>query len=670
MKSERSTLYRIYLYLPIVAGLIILLTGYSRKLMDPVLLPKFLLTSLASIFFLLVIFFKDQGKQILHLLFTHSWLWAYLVYIALSGISLFYTPNPADGFFEWNVSGLFLVFFLIMASVSPPLPKMTGLIAVFTLAVLIPGILQYKTIVVEFGVSHHSSYLVSSVFGHKNIFAECLLLLFPLNFYGSFTSKKYEKILSLTALVLSLVFIILLLSRAVWVAFLGASIMSFALFLLTGNRWKSFRIRRTYLLTAGTIVFISITAAVIFYTKADSSETFVKQVTSIADFQHSSTGDRIGLWKRSLTLWREKPLIGHGTGSWKTEVLRLGTDGLKSAAGGINFVRPHNDYLWILAENGVLGFVAYLSFWLLLIKSLIRNLQNEKEETFQQVVAGFGLFAYMIFAFLSFPRERIEDSVLLGITLLPFIRAMDKPLIKNSSSYLSGFVLLVLTGILGCGLYVGYQRYQGEKHVYRAIQLQGRQQWDRALRELQSVNLRYLPMDRTGTPVQLYIGSIYMLKFQPKYGCSEYQRALAIHPHNPEVIAGLAQCYKLSGQKEMAETFFKKSLAITPFHHKVLIRLTHFYLENDRQDEAITALRKVDPRLKDSDYDQVIEKIIPIELNRINQLSQYQPLAQWLADTTKKKPNLNHIFRESIFRQQPFADQLAEYAGIRPNANP
>jgi O-antigen ligase len=69
----------------------------------------------------------------------------------------------------------------------------------------------------------------------------------------------------------------------------------------------------------------------------------------------SSQGQRLDYWHRSLLAVQEKPLIGHGVGSWRMNYHRLG--GMQADAPS----NPHQQYLLWLVEAGVVGCILFLS---------------------------------------------------------------------------------------------------------------------------------------------------------------------------------------------------------------------------------------------------------------------------------------------------------------------
>jgi len=100
---------------------------------------------------------------------------------------------------------------------------------------------------------------------------------------------------------------------------------------------------------------------------------------------NTSLGLRMEWHENSLRLIKEKPFFGHGTGSFKGEYARIAA-GQPAALLSEN---PHNDYLWLSVELGVLG-------GLLLIGLLLaaawqgRHLQPAWQWTLYALLLGMG----------------------------------------------------------------------------------------------------------------------------------------------------------------------------------------------------------------------------------------------------------------------------------------
>ncbi|TAN68406.1 MAG: O-antigen ligase domain-containing protein [Methylobacter sp.] len=99
----------------------------------------------------------------------------------------------------------------------------------------------------------------------------------------------------------------------------------------------------------------------------------------------SSMGQRYTFWKYSLKLMAEKPLLGHGTGSFAKEYQRI--------AIGEPFItkNPHNEFLMIGVQLGLLGLLVYLGF-------LASQLYCARKLPFQQKWLAQGLLLSLVIA--------------------------------------------------------------------------------------------------------------------------------------------------------------------------------------------------------------------------------------------------------------------------------
>ena len=75
---------------------------------------------------------------------------------------------------------------------------------------------------------------------------------------------------------------------------------------------------------------------------------------------NSSSGLRMGFYKNSFELFKKHPILGVGTGAFKTEYhQQIGNvEGLQATS------NPHNQYLLMAVETGVVGLLAFLAFLL------------------------------------------------------------------------------------------------------------------------------------------------------------------------------------------------------------------------------------------------------------------------------------------------------------------
>ena len=86
----------------------------------------------------------------------------------------------------------------------------------------------------------------------------------------------------------------------------------------------------------------------------------------------TSMGFRMNAWENTVALIRERPVFGYGTGSFGkvySERVRQRYDDWRGEPG----TDPHNQYLMILTENGVVGLAAFLAVLALAFRAGLRS---------------------------------------------------------------------------------------------------------------------------------------------------------------------------------------------------------------------------------------------------------------------------------------------------------
>jgi O-antigen ligase len=93
-------------------------------------------------------------------------------------------------------------------------------------------------------------------------------------------------------------------------------------------------------------------------------ETVIERLaTTQTEVEGGRFGGRGKLWRAGLEVLPEHPVFGHGTGSFKSAI----TPKLGPAA-----QVAHNSYLSVLVEQGILGFLLYMSMFVAVIVSVLR----------------------------------------------------------------------------------------------------------------------------------------------------------------------------------------------------------------------------------------------------------------------------------------------------------
>lgn len=77
----------------------------------------------------------------------------------------------------------------------------------------------------------------------------------------------------------------------------------------------------------------------------------------------TSLGGRLAVWEAALAIWHDAPLFGVGPSGWHVVLNELAMQGVVNDYVK-DFSHPHNDYLTVLAQFGLVGFVIFVSIYI------------------------------------------------------------------------------------------------------------------------------------------------------------------------------------------------------------------------------------------------------------------------------------------------------------------
>jgi O-antigen ligase len=110
----------------------------------------------------------------------------------------------------------------------------------------------------------------------------------------------------------------------------------------------------------------------------------------------SSTAQRIQMFETSIEIWRAYPLLGTGTGGVPRAVVQLGA--FENGVERIQFVHPHNQYIFNLARWGISGLLLLLAVFYFWLRQGWKYNWNTSASYPLVALAGIGLMVHGLFA--------------------------------------------------------------------------------------------------------------------------------------------------------------------------------------------------------------------------------------------------------------------------------
>ncbi len=589
-------------FLPVFAFFIILFLQFFllTNIIDYTVMPRFTALAIFLTTFGTWYYIKNQKNNGIHFL-KPALIPVILAMLFVIAGSMFFSINVKEGLFDL-LKWLLLLGVVIFATELftreadwAVIPARFAVIA--SLIAVVIGLVQFKLYVIDNPVAllpdgRPTIYKVEGAQSHKNLFSLSLFMLTPWIGYGIFRFKGAWRMITSVSLALTLLIIVLLQTRAVWLGIMVA--VPVALFFYLFFRLKRL-IYRIVLTTAGILI---LTAASILFTmfasgQIHSENQYIRQLASIADPTSRHNMQRIKTWSLTLEMIRDHPVTGVGAGNWQI-VSPWYYPGKFNDKDELNWIRPHNDYLWVFAEKGILGILLFLTIFFLtgyyLVKTVLRGTPNDR---ILALALLWGLTGYMVASFFDFPYERPWHMAMLGLTLAGAIALRKKYIPGKPPSFAARwFMIPLLLSFLIVSVY-GIAVTRQEAAVRKSLDYSLTGNWPQMLKYGEEARSMFRNLDPWANPIQSYIGKGFEETNRIPEAIRAYEAAHIDNPTKLKVIMNLARAYEKSGMLAEAENTLNKGLWIIPAHRLILKQKSDVYYRMGAYDKAIRTYQEI-----------------------------------------------------------------------------
>lgn len=561
---------------------------YITHTLDPVLAPRLSFLGLLIIFLSLLQFKKHLVSVPLVFPFL-------LLFMFIEAFSLVYAHSPSEVFSPLVRDSALAIFMLLVYQIAgEEQSKVLVAWALVVASISIGGYAIFQIISLKLWDNTERLYEISSFMGHRNLLSSALLLIVPWQVYHIYQSKTIWRIIGLLSLVSSLALIGYLESRTVWLALLTFGLS----YLLSGPSSKLLcRFKPKLMLLLGMILvliaFSSFVAIKLLHQdvprKAQELETSVN--LSAEAEKNFTVSERVLLWKASMNMIWDNDWAGVGAGNWKIFFPAYGSDIWRARQGMVQFQRPHNDFIWLIAELGILGLLSYLAIFTIILFAALRSIANPLLEQGDRVFIKLlfsGLIAYLVIAFFSFPRERIFHQVVLYLSFAFILRQQASEIVWRFKMIIFPFSA-VITGLAAFSFGLNYWR--SESTMLKVNQARAEGNWQELVLQHNKLADNYFyQIDAVSIPTSFYAGLAH-LNLQ-NYPVSEryFEEAYALHPYNIHVINNLANIKLLSAKADTATYYYRKALAVSPKYLEGALNLMAAYFNTNQVKKAYSVL--------------------------------------------------------------------------------
>ncbi len=411
-----------------------------------------------------------------------------------------------------------------------------------------------------------------STIGNPNMLGEFILPLsiFSLGLTFSETDKKKKFFFGVLFLLNSFI-VLFTQSRAVFISYFTALIIFYLIMLK--NRKSGFQVKRKFhLLIIPTIIILTLILSLIPLGKNKSLFSRLKEGIRFRDY---NTRLRVLHVKTSINMFLEKP-FGRGINNYKIENYKylykiLKTEDIKIPDRLSFFNHPHNEYLNVLVETGILGFLLFFGT----IVFIIFRFKKRTEIDFIDIACFSAFIGILINALFSGNLHQVLIQVVLLIIIsillkesyerkeITFFKILKEKFKPVFFIFLFAYLLMGIT-IIGLFAVRTYQKTQAEINMNSGIYFYNQKMYAGAIKELRKV----LIYDKHYGAAYLYLCTSFFNEdryFQSITYAEETQKYLG-HPQL-DYILGISfirtkQSYKAIEHLEIARYLFRNNRKI------------------------------------------------------------------------------------------------------------
>ncbi len=375
--------------------------------------PQWFSLSIINAFFLLIFLIKSPKVDIIKEISSNLFLKYFSLFFLAASVSTLVALNKVESLVR--LTDFFTILITIALStviLNKKYINSNFLITLFTISLILDvlGSLNlYRILSANSDYNYNLANEIRGFYANKNITAAALAFKIPFVLQLFFNKKRfYIKFLLLTLISIAFFLIFLLTARAAFV-----SITLCGIFLLVFSSLGYFLHKNSHYLKPLAYI-VPLLLALTFFNLVegnDESLNIQNRVDLIVEGDESIS-QRIRFYSHAIKQFSLTPFLGVGVGNWKIESIKYDSENIYS------YVVPyfaHNDFLEILAETGIIGFIPYLLFILYIFKIIYLNFKDylDNGKHFQHLLMVLPLIVYFIDMNLNFPLDRPSMQVFL-----------------------------------------------------------------------------------------------------------------------------------------------------------------------------------------------------------------------------------------------------------------
>ncbi len=608
-KKDFTTKTILFDLFAIIVFIIIPLIFVSDTL-DGVQPVRMLTISLFLVGFGVLLFLGGRLKPLPASIWNNPLVWLLLAYLLTTAGSMAFAMNVKETFFDIARTITFFVFTLFLIALLFGTEDWESRIVKFIIPAayfsVMVGIYQLFKYVIGAEADFLPDgrpviYQVRGLMAHKNQFSINLMLMLPMLVYGvNFLENKLWRRLSLLAILAVSIMIIILQTRSVWTALMITSFILIIFSSIFSNKIGMSAKKRNVILIS-VFATIALLLSIVVFVPARNEFSHLAQLKSIANPDAGNNEYRLKIWKVTADMIADNPLTGVGAGNWKLHAADYYA-GHNLNEKQLNWIRPHNDFLWVFAEKGIAGILVYSAIFLLTLYYLLIAFfrTNERKTRLLAILIAGGLICYHIASLFSFPLERINQQIYLhfftAAAIVLYLKTKQNTADnKRLNSKISVILIVAMlfpivysSAILRSDSWLAKARFSLEKEA-----------WKNLLFEVNNADTWTRNLDPEANPLDWYKGLALSGLNDHANALEAYNNALKAHPNKIIVLHNIGIIYSKLSDNENARFYLNKALEIVPSYKPSLLALATLYVEDENYPKTLEMLERIRTEQKD-----------------------------------------------------------------------
>ena len=495
-----------------------------------------------------------------------------------------------------NISIFGLSTFFIMESMSKKnaMKDSFRFFTLFTFFHAVVAILQIGD--VAFTELMHGSSAPYGFTGNRNYIGGLLAACICFPTYLAIKSDGKWKWFSLLTIIITFIAIVFSETRTAYIALIGLLFLGIIGWVLANGLKNIKSLVRS--LSIGLLVFILSIFSIYFF-KPDTIKSVKDRIAVVTGFSTGMNGGKLSIrhrlkvWEGSINIFKDNPILGVGPGNWRLVIPIYG----KGASPRVNknksvMAHPHNVYLHILSEIGLIGLLLYLSIIVIVLIAAYKLIKNKNKDNIAILFLCLGIIAYLIDSLASLSVVKTEQSFLFAFffgALLSFFELNSKeekniPIHKN-------IILIVSAIILSYSFIIAKANFNFSK-ASKIVQSQSEQLGSQRVIQIVNENKSNLiKLSPLSYPLELFSMRAYRDSKMYDKAYEEFNSAIKYHPNNSTILESGATIYMSEGKFKEAIPWLEKGIDLTPEYFQTQRNLAFAYYYTAEYEKAMQILK-------------------------------------------------------------------------------